>query len=55
MKRPRVTLYRPPPRPVTVDLESLEGRYALVRGTMRKVRTLVTTNMGCPFLFQRAW
>lgn len=54
-KRPRITLYRPPPRTVTVDLDSLEGRYALVRGTMRKVRTLVTTDMGHPFLFQRAW
>jgi len=54
-KRPRISLYRPPPRTVTVDLDSLEGRYALVRGTMRKVRTLVTTDMGRPFLFQRAW
>jgi hypothetical protein len=54
-KRPRITLYRPPPRTVTVDLDSLEGRYALVRGTMRKVRTLVTTDMGRPFLFQCAW
>lgn len=43
-KRPRITLYRPPPRTVTVDLDSLEGRYALVRSTMRKVRTLVTTD-----------
>lgn len=53
-KRPRITLYRPPPRTVTVDVDSLEGRYTLVRGTMRKVRTLVTTDMGRPFLFQRA-
>jgi hypothetical protein len=45
-KRPRITLYRPPPRTVTVDFDSLEGRYALVRGTMHKVRTLVTTDMG---------
>jgi hypothetical protein len=54
-KRPRITLYCPPPRTVTVDLDSLEGRYALVRGTMRKVRALVTTDMGRLFLFQRPW
>ncbi|KAI9452751.1 hypothetical protein F5148DRAFT_497696 [Russula earlei] len=35
-KRPRISLYRPPPRTVTVDLAGLEGRYALVRGAMRK-------------------
>jgi hypothetical protein len=46
-KRPRITLYRPPPRTITVDLDSLEGRYALVRGTMRKVRTFV---VALPFL-----
>ena len=38
-----------------MDLDSLEGRYALVRGTMRKVRTLVPADIGRPFLFQRAW
>jgi hypothetical protein len=54
-KRPRITLYRPPPRTVSVDLDSLEGRYALVRSTMRKVRTLVSTDLGRPFLFQRVW
>ena len=53
-KRPRITLYRPPPRTVTVDLDNLEGRYTLVRGTMRKVRTLVTTDMSRPFLSQHA-
>ncbi|KAH9984503.1 hypothetical protein BJV77DRAFT_1090252 [Russula vinacea] len=37
-KRPRITLYRPPSRSVAVDLASLENRYALVRGTMRKRR-----------------
>lgn len=54
-KRPRITLYRPPPRTATVNLDGLEGRYTLVRNTMRKVRTLVTTDMGLPFLFQRTW
>ncbi len=42
-KRPRIALYRPPPRTVTMDLGGLEDRYALVRGTMRKVRTFVIT------------
>jgi len=50
-KRPRITSYRPPPRNVTVDLDSLESRYALVRSTMRKVRTLVTSDMGRPLYF----
>ena len=54
-KRPRITLYHPPPRTATVDLDSLEGRYTLVRSTMRKVCTLATTDMGRPFLFQRTW
>jgi hypothetical protein len=53
-KRPRITLYRPPPRTVTVDLTGIEGRYALVRGTMRKVRTLIIIDMGLPSLFQCA-
>ena len=54
-KRPRITLYHPPPRTVTVDLDGLEDRYALVRGTMRKVRTLIITYMGLPSLFQCVW
>jgi hypothetical protein len=37
-KRPRITLYRPPPHTVAVDLAGIEGRYRLVRGTLRKVR-----------------
>jgi hypothetical protein len=51
-KRPRITLYRPPSRTVAVDLANLEDRYALVRGTMRKVRTLIITDMGLLSLFQ---
>ena len=38
-KRPRITLYRPPPRTAAIDLASLESRYACVRSAMRKVRT----------------
>ncbi len=38
-KRPRITLYRPPPRTAAIDLAGLESRYACVRSTMRKVRT----------------
>ncbi|KAI0252994.1 hypothetical protein BJV78DRAFT_1360550, partial [Lactifluus subvellereus] len=41
-KRPRITLYRPPPRTATVDIASLESRYALVRGAMRKRRCAST-------------
>ena len=37
-KRPRITLYRPPPRTATIDLAGLENRYACVRSAMRKVR-----------------
>ena len=54
-KRPRITLYNPPSRTVTVDLAGIESRYALVRGTMRKVRTLIIiTDTGLPSLFQCA-
>lgn len=38
-KRPRITLYRPPPRTAAIDLVGLESRYACVRSAMRKVRT----------------
>jgi hypothetical protein len=52
-KRPRITLYNPPSRAATVDLAGIESRYALVRGTMRKVRTLIIiTDTGLPSLFQ---
>jgi hypothetical protein len=37
-KRPRVTMYRPPPRTAAIDLAGLESRYACVRSAMRKVR-----------------
>jgi len=37
-KRPRITLYRPPPRTAAIDLAGLESRYACVRSAMRKVR-----------------
>ena len=37
-----------------MDLASLENRYALVRGTMRKVRILIITDMAFPPLFQCA-
>lgn len=37
-KRPRVTLYHPPPRTAAIDLAGLESRYACVRSAMRKVR-----------------
>ncbi|KAI9444247.1 hypothetical protein H4582DRAFT_1920356, partial [Lactarius indigo] len=37
-KRPRITLYRPPPRTAAIDLAGLEGRYACVRNAMHKVR-----------------
>lgn len=37
-KRPRITLYRPPPRTANVDLAGIESRYACVRGAIRKVR-----------------
>jgi hypothetical protein len=37
-KRPRITLYRPPPRTVAIDLAGLENRYACVRSALRKVR-----------------
>jgi len=37
-KRPRITLYHPPPRTVNVDLTGIESRYACVRGAIRKVR-----------------
>jgi hypothetical protein len=40
-KRPRITLYRPPPRTAIVDTAGLEGRYTCVRDTMRKVSTLM--------------
>ena len=54
-KRPRITLYNPPSRAATVDLAGIESRYALVRGTMRKVRTLIViTHMGHPSLFRCA-
>lgn len=36
-KRPRITLYRPPPRTVNVDLTGIESRYACVRDAIRKV------------------
>jgi hypothetical protein len=36
-KRPRITLYRPPPRTANVDLTGIESRYACVRGAIRKV------------------
>jgi hypothetical protein len=39
-KRPRITLYRPPPRTAAIDLAGLESRYACVRSAMRKVRAL---------------
>ena len=48
-KRPQITLYCPPSRTAAVDLAGIEGRYALVRGTLRKVRT---TDMGLPSPFQ---
>jgi hypothetical protein len=52
-KRSRITLYNPPPRTVTVDLAGIESRYALVRGTMRKVRTfIIITDTGLPSLVQ---
>ena len=38
-RRPRITLYRPPPRTAAIDLAGLESRYACVRSAMRKVRT----------------
>ncbi|KAI9458890.1 hypothetical protein BJY52DRAFT_1223294 [Lactarius psammicola] len=37
-KRPRITLYRPPPRTAAIDLAGLESRYACVRSAMRKRR-----------------
>lgn len=37
-KRPRITLYRPPPRTVNADLTGIESRYACVRNSIRKVR-----------------
>jgi len=37
-KRPRITLYRPPPRTAAIDLAGLESRYSCVRSAMRKVR-----------------
>ena len=37
-KRPRITLYRPPPRTAAIDLAGLESRFACVRSAMRKVR-----------------
>ena len=37
-KRPRITLYRPPPRTVNVDLTGIESRYACIRDAIRKVR-----------------
>ncbi|KAI0000666.1 hypothetical protein BJV74DRAFT_949681, partial [Russula compacta] len=37
-KRPRITLYRPPPRTATADLAGIEGRYTCVRDAMRKRR-----------------
>ncbi|KAH9174714.1 hypothetical protein EDB89DRAFT_2067286 [Lactarius sanguifluus] len=37
-KRPRITLYHPPPRTAAVDFAGLEGRYACVRSAMRKRR-----------------
>ena len=37
-KRPRITLYRPPPRTAAIDLAGLENRYSCVRSAMRKVR-----------------
>lgn len=49
-KRPRITLYNPPPRTVTLDLAGIESRYALVRGTMRKVRTFIIIITGLPSL-----
>jgi hypothetical protein len=51
-KRPRISLYRPPPRTATVDIASLESRYALVRGAMRKVRTRYIKDMDSLSLFQ---
>ena len=39
-KRPRITLYRPPPRTAAIDLAGLESRYACVRSAMRKVGVL---------------
>ncbi|KAI0252974.1 hypothetical protein BJV78DRAFT_1198144 [Lactifluus subvellereus] len=51
-KRSRIILYRPPPHTATVDIASLESRYALVRGAMCKVRTLYIKDMDSPSLFQ---
>ncbi|KAH8998133.1 hypothetical protein EDB92DRAFT_1838135 [Lactarius akahatsu] len=45
-KRPRITLYHPPPRTAAIDLAGLEGRYACVRSAMRKVRTPDILHLG---------
>jgi hypothetical protein len=53
-KRPRITLYRPPPRTATVDTADLEGRYACVRDTMRKVSIVDNRDVCSPSRFQVA-
>jgi hypothetical protein len=53
-KRPRITLYRPPPRTATVDTADLEGRYACVRDTMRKVSIVDNCDVCSPSRFQVA-
>jgi hypothetical protein len=40
LKRPRITVYRPPPRTATVDLAGLQSQYKFVRGAMHNVHTL---------------
>lgn len=50
-KRPRITLYRPPPRTGTVDLAGIEGRYTCVRDAMRKVRTLDSLTWPLPLCY----
>jgi hypothetical protein len=53
-KRPRITLYRPPPRTVAIDLAGLESRYSCVRDAIRKVRAFDDHDMGPPLRFQFA-